>query len=730
MDAHLSETQYNQLENLRQYVLWEDNDACFIERDCILLSIQDEINQTDAEYKTALMTARVLERLSTPVHAYDVLLGRMVQGRFWGGPRLLLSMGNPITQDSLYSMGHMHLDYPTLLEKGFDTLAEEAEQTARRLGTPESRCFYDNTRLVCNAIKGFAQRYTRQARLAAGSLLKGYDHTAVLRAADALERVPHGPAFDFFSALQSIIFTHMLYSCVIGARDFGLGWMERYLYPYYQKDIDNSKLTRDEAVWLTANFLLKLNEISGTRSDQDPHKPVWSQASNQYLLLGGKLDAGTGGGNEMGLIILEAARLSRFPQPSLMVYLSTFTPPDYVRAVMRNAVELSGQVQFYNSDVICENLLRQDIAPDIVYDAAHHACCLFIIPYRMGPRHTHVREMSAPKIVMMMLNSGADLSGSYEPVDDVPPAEDIRSFDEAEALVHQILRALMKRAEQESIERWNQFGYGEPWLPKYNFDSVLLRGCVTQGKDWTRGGIDLLVHTHNITGVSTAVDSMMTLKRLVFDEPVLSLGALRDFCAANFEGQEPLRQRILWEVPKFGNNLPEPDGLCERLMNVFHETSQSFKTLWPKGVIHVESIYHLWAHNTNYEQFTATPDGRLFGTPINENQSPVYGADTHGLTSLLLSLAHLKTNYLMQGGLNIKFGGTIPPQTLHAAVDTYFSSGGLHLGVNFVSRETLEDARAHPEQYRSLQIRMYGYSALYTLLPEHQQLELIRRTEY
>ena len=120
---------------------------------------------------------------------------------------------------------------------------------------------------------------------------------------------------------------------------------------------------------------------------------------------------------------------------------------------------------------------------------------------------------------------------------------------------------------------------------------------------------------------------------------------------------------------------------------------------------------------------------RLAGEPLSENQSPVYGKDRQGLTSLLHSVSRLPLGSAPMGGLNVRIVGDAEPSRIADTIRTYFQMGGLHLGLSFLRRHELEQAQLHPEQYKGLLVRMYGFSEYFVALSPHEQNEVIRRTE-
>lgn len=229
-------------------------------------------------------------------------------------------------------------------------------------------------------------------------------------------------------------------------------------------------------------------------------------------------------------------------------------------------------------------------------------------------------------------------------------------------------------------------------------------------------------------GLATIADSLMTIKRLVFDERRFTIDEVIRICEENYTGHELLRQEILNRIPKFGNDIDEVDEIARRVCEILRDAVDT--TPLPPDHIAVASMYSLTAHNRAGGRLIATPDGRLAGQPLSENHSPTYGMDRAGITALFKSIAKLPMAHMPSGGLNVKFAGKLPPEKLASLLQALFDKGGAVVGFTFVDKATLEDARAHPERYRSLLVRQTGFSEYFCSLPVHEQLEIINRTEY
>ena len=186
-------------------------------------------------------------------------------------------------------------------------------------------------------------------------------------------------------------------------------------------------------------------------------------------------------------------------------------------------------------------------------------------------------------------------------------------------------------------------------------------------------------------------------------------------------------------LPKYGNDEPEVDAIARQAAYTYTKSVEKHHN--PRGGQFQAGLYPVSANVPLGAQTGATPDGRLAHTPVADGVSPSAGKDTHGPTAAASSVARLDHFIASNGTLyNMKFhpsalAGRAGLENFAALVRTYFDRKGSHMQFNVVSRETLLDAQAHPEKYKSLVVRVAGYSALFTTLSRSLQDDIIRRTE-
>jgi formate C-acetyltransferase len=263
--------------------------------------------------------------------------------------------------------------------------------------------------------------------------------------------------------------------------------------------------------------------------------------------------------------------------------------------------------------------------------------------------------------------------------------------------------------------------------------SLLVDDCISNGKDYHDGGARYNTTYIQGVGLGTMTDALTSLSYHVYDHQTLSMGEFIDNLNANFEGNEQLRQQLLNRTPKYGNDDDLADKVMQRIFEIyFHAVDGRRNT--KGGEYHINLLpttVHIYFGSVT----GATPDGRMAGAPLSEGVSPVQGADHKGPTAVIRSVA--KMDHVRTGGtlLNQKF----TPQVLNSEngldklvqlIRTYFRLDGHHIQFNVVDAATLRLAQQHPEQYRSLIVRVAGYSDYFCDLSKTLQDEIIARTEH
>jgi formate C-acetyltransferase len=271
--------------------------------------------------------------------------------------------------------------------------------------------------------------------------------------------------------------------------------------------------------------------------------------------------------------------------------------------------------------------------------------------------------------------------------------------------------------------------------------SSLTRDCIGRGRSYFDGGAMYGNRTANvcIVGIATLANSLAAVKKLVFDDNVITMAQLKHALETNFEDAStkptgPVIQEMCRRAPKYGNDDPYVDHLAKDCLNIVVKELRKHQTLPGQG--YGATISPVAAHMSYGLLCGATPDGRKASAPLSDACSPAQGTDVKGPTATIKSVANLEHINLVQGTIfNMKMHpGPLETQAgmLKWAnlIRTYFDLGGWEIQFNVVSADTLREAQIHPEDYKSLVVRVVGYSAFFVELEKAVQDDIIARTEH
>jgi pyruvate-formate lyase len=265
------------------------------------------------------------------------------------------------------------------------------------------------------------------------------------------------------------------------------------------------------------------------------------------------------------------------------------------------------------------------------------------------------------------------------------------------------------------------------------FLSLFIDDCIANGKDYNAGGARYNTSYIQGVGMGTITDSLTAIRYHVFDRKTVTMQEMLDALRTNFVGYEELHYDLVYNTPKYGNDLEYADENLVKVFEMYYDAINGRPT--PRGGTYRINLLPTTCHVYFGSKMNASPDGRNAREPVSEGISPVQGADHQGPTSVINSAA--KIDHIRTGGtlLNQKFTPAFfrnddDIAKLGNLVRSYFRLDGHHIQFNVVSADTLRDAQQHPEKYRDLIVRVAGYSDYFNDLGEDLQNEIIRRTEH
>lgn len=627
-----------------------------------------------------------------------------------------------------HAQGHICPDTKTWLELGPKGLMTKAYEKLKNCDENQKE-FYECTIIVLEGVCHFMMRY-HDYILTMLESLEDDNKKSLQRVADICANLASRPAQSFHEAVQSLWFLFVVLHMESNASSFSPGRMDQYLYPYYQKDIEKGIISKQEALEILECLWLKFNQIVYLRN-QHSAKYFAGFPIGFNIAIGGIDENGCDIYNELSLLLLKAQYHLGLPQPNLSVRLNKNSSHELIQEAIKVVAKGSGMPQFFNDEAIVNSMIK-DLGIE-EKDARNYAIvgCVELT--------THGNNLGWSDAAMFNLNKALELTMNHgkclltnEPIGlDLGSIETYESFEDLEnAFQKQIDYFIEKMMKAEIVvEKAHQ-----DCLPTA-FLSTVIDSCLEKGVDVTRGGAKYNLSGIQMIQIANLADSLAAIKELVYDKKMITRHELLEALQADFKGYEIIQTMLLNKVPKYGNDVKWVDELGAKWAGYFRERMKDY-TNYRGGLYHT-GMYTVSAHVPMGENVGASPDGRNALTPLADGgMSPVYGRDMSGPTAVLKSVSRMKDSYTTNGGLlNMKFlpeffktetGMMKFENFLRAFVDLKIP----HIQFNVVRREDLLDAKLHPEQHRSLTIRVAGYTAYFVELAGKLQDEIIERTAY
>ena len=699
------------------------------------LSSQLDLSPREIHRKLRSFGVRSLARLVVDEPRADTFTGQMQQGRRLAAslPRLLRAV-RAGAGDNLKGRGrctdtqaHIVLGHKNVLGLGFSGIQKQAESRRARARTEGESAFLQSVELSCEVMRAFSERFVALARVEAAASRDPERRTELEAIAESCSRVPWLPPRSFAEAVQALWFTQNAAIISYGAGS-GItpGRVDQLLFPYFIADLESGVLTREHALRLLEELIIKLNNnviiwpnIGGVRLNH-----LGSDVEN--ITLGGVDAQGNDATNELSSLFIEAiTNTSLATTASFRV--SKKSPKDFVRQVVAIHRQTNSPA-FLNDETVIAALVRDGYS---VEDARQYCLVGCVEPSGNGDTYgaTGGSKIYFPTALDLVFNRGkTSFFGNQDGADTGDPSR-MRSFEEFLTAFYRQLESLVGWVTEATNLR------DAIWAERFHnpLISSTIDGCVDNAKDMTAGGARYNFGAVGGGGLGTVVDSLVAIRSFVFEEKALSMGELREALATDFRGREPLRQRLLGG-PRFGNDLDEVDGLARELVARFCAMVAARKTVCGG---HYKASFISYGLNV-YEGALepATPDGRRAGEPLSNSMSPSNGAERRGPTATLNSLAKIDHTHIGYGNsLNMRLPVGIlnsdkGVESVAQLVRTYFDKGGFHVQFNAVDTATLRAAQERPEDYADLIVRVSGYSAYFTRLGRRIQDDIIGRTEF
>jgi formate C-acetyltransferase len=653
-------------------------------------------------------------------------------------PEKELGLHNKIDALAAYSGGNMHFchtapDYGMVITQGLNSIREKVEKKLEELNLSKIEDlnkyqFYRAVKITIDAMVGFANRYADLAGQMAEKEDNAQRKAELERIAETCASVPANPARTFYEALQSVWFTYTV--CMIEGWGTGIafGRSDQYLYPFYNKDIEEGIITRDEVRELISLLYIKMN---GLTQVSDSKSAQWGGGFPSFpnVTLGGVTLEGKDAVNELSYLFLEAEEDVRLSAEELIIRVNKKTPDSFVIRACEVLRAVKGKHKFLSDETAIQLLLNDGKPMEYARDYIIGGCNSLTV----GGRSHDIPggKFNLSLMLELALNNGVSrITGEMMGPETGDPRK-FHSYDEVwkayksqvEALLPVIL--LYKNADKQLYADFAPV----PFL------SSMFPSCLEKGRDLTDGGTaPYMSRAISLCTAPNVGDSLAAIKKVVFEDKKITMAELIDALDRNFECDDELLH-ALKGAPKFGND----DEYVDTIVNDVITHSSAVATRH-KGIAGAHSTVDAQTGTANIPMgymVGALPDGRKAGEPLSEGGiSPHQGRNVNGPTSTMRSVAKLDHSKLTNGSvLNMRFNPDLlkdgpKMKKFVSLVRTFLEIGGYLVQFNIVGTDTLKAAQQYPDEYRDLLVRVSTWSAYFVELAPDVQDDIITRMEF
>jgi len=591
--------------------------------------------------------------------------------------------------------------------------------------------YYNSVIISCKAAIGLIHRYESLLRDAASDSPDNRATELEIMANNLCVLTTDAPQ-TYWQAVQLMYFIHFLIWAE-GGYLIPLGRLDQILYPYYADDKKSETLTDDFALEIMESFFLKLNyEIDRTHGENGK----FESDTGQSVTIGGvRPEDGSDASNELTYMVLEAKCDMRMTDPKVHLRVHKDTPGEiWKKAAYLNSLGM-GFPTYENDDAIIPAFMTHDCYTlEDARDYSASGCWEMIIQGKSLNRNLGM--VDCLRALEWALNNGQYFLG-------IPGEETavglidgkyglstgrVEWFDTFDKLFN-----AFKVQIKHGIDMVSSYCNRSQLTPA-PFYSAFMDDCIEKGKDISDGGCRYYETDFQLASLTNAADSLCAIKKLCYDDKEYTLCELVDILKSNWEGNELLRQRILNEFPKFGNDDDEVDFIAKEIVDFY--TREVTKHRNSFGGPYRARISSALGYVVFSQNLGASADGRVARGFTADNLSPHLGADREGPTSVINSCGKLNYKNLAGGAvLDMKFHPSSLKtdegrEKFSALIKAYFEKGGEQVQINVTDNATLLDAKAHPENYRDLMVRVWGFSTYFISLPEKYQDHIIARTTF
>ena len=656
---------------------------------------------------------------------------------------------NPLSQqmDERYALyfnwkqatiSHTIPDFPKMLRLGTSGIIEEIEKELLKGNCDEmKRATLEAMIITLEGLTIYSKNLSKKAVQDAEAESDPVRKKELVRLAEICSRVVEKPARTLDEAVNSIWITWVGLHMESMNAGLSLGRLDRWLQPYFESDMEkitDNKERREyirHALELIGHFYMKC-------TDHFPLTPdlanfyFGGSSSDQAITLGGVTPEGKDAVCDMTYIFLKVTEMLSIRDPNVNArYMPGVNSDAYLKRLCEVNLITAATPSMHNDSAIIKSLSVMGYGVEDIRDWSATGC---VEPTLSGKHfaHTNMQMMNMVAALEMAMNNGKHpLTGlDIGPRTGLVEEGDFAEFEN----FFSAFTAQFKFLIDSSIEYNHMLGEAHQYIRPTPLISTLISDCIEKGRDVTQGGARYNSSGTAIIGLADVTDSLMVIKKLVFDEKKVTFAELKHAVDTNFENDPALYATVTGKVPLFGSGNPEAVEMANRIAAWAHDYYGGIPHY--RGGKYATGFWSMSNHVAFGTLTGALPSGRQSGKPFTPGLTPQPFASRNLLDNIrdvaMLDPVNLNNNI----AFNVKVvpsPGDAQEKTvgdMYSYVKTYFELGGMQMQMNVVTSELLRDAMAHPENYRNLLVRISGYNAYFVTLNRDMQLELIERAEY
>ena len=637
---------------------------------------------------------------------------------------------------------HIAVSYERVINEGLIGCEKRARQLKDALDLTDNDAvdkyqFYKAVLIVIDAVKKFADRYSK---LATELALKESDpnrKAELEEIARICQKVPYQPAESFHEAIQAVWFIHVILQIESNGHSLSYGRFDQFMYPFYKKDIDAGKITKDQAVELLTNLWIKSLTVQKIRSQGHTLSSAGSPMY-QNVTCGGQTVDKKDAVNDLSFLVLRSIAQTRLTQPNFTVRYHANINPEFMKLCIEVMRLGFGMPALNNDEIIIPSFLNWGVAEKDAYNYSAIGCVECAVPGKWGYRCTGMSYLNFPRLLLVTMNDGVDMTSGKRFTRGYGYFKDMTSFKQLMDAWDKTIREMAKYSAivENAIDKAT-----EREVPDI-LCSTLTDDCLARGKTINEGGAVYDFISGLQVGIADMADSLAAIKKLVFEDKKITPAQLWDAIVDDFNSpdSQKVQDLLINDAPKYGNDDDYVDNLIVEayapyIDEIKHYPNTRYKR-GPIGGIRYAGTSSISANVGQGMGTMATPNGRKAHEPLAEGCSPAHNADKNGPTAVFKSVSKLPTEKITGGVL---LNQKMTPQILSKdenklklimLIRTFFNRlHGYHVQYNIVDRATLIDAQQHPERHKDLIVRVAGYSAFFNALSKATQDDIIDRTE-